>query len=77
MISWTAKMLNRADMEISRHALIRALERGITPDLVERTLLSGRQCRFGKNYIKFIGKNIICVGEIKGLKIKILTIERK
>jgi hypothetical protein len=70
-------MFSQEDMEISRHAFIQASRRGITPDLIEKTILTGKQIRFGKNYIKFVGKSVICVGEIKGMKIKILTIVRK
>jgi hypothetical protein len=37
----------------------------------------GKIKRFGKNYIKFVKGAIICIGEISGLKIKIITIERR
>ena len=37
--------------------------------------MNGTIEKYGKNYIKFITRSYICVGEISGLKIKILTIE--
>ena len=65
------------EIEIKHHAFIRALQRGITPDLIESCIKSGSIKIFGKNYIKFISKSTICIGEITGLKIKIITIERR
>ena len=71
--------ISRYDIEIKRHAFIRAMERGIHPDIMEEAILKGKVERFGKHGIKFISKGkkrtIICVGEITGTKIKILTIE--
>ena len=68
--------ISKYEIEIRWHVFIRALERNINPDLIEDTLKKGKIERFGKNYIKFITKSTICVGEISGLKIKIITIER-
>ena len=65
------------DIEIKHHALTRAMQRSITPDLVENCIKNGSIKTFGKNYIKFISKSIICIGEMSGLKIKIITIERR
>ncbi|MEW6063289.1 MAG: hypothetical protein AB1571_02890 [Nanoarchaeota archaeon] len=65
------------EIEIKHHAFIRAVQRGITPDLIENCVKNGSIERFGKNYIKFISKSTICVGEVSGLKIKIITIERR
>ena len=69
------------DIEIKRHAFIRATQRGITPDMVEATIMGGKIKRYGKNYVKFIQTykrfKVICVGEITGMKIKIITIETK
>jgi len=65
------------DIEIKHHVFIRAMQRSIHPDLIENTIKNGKIERFGKNYIKFISKSVICVGEISGLKIKIITIERR
>ena len=66
-------------LEIKRHTFERAMQRGIHPDMVEDTILKGKIKRFGKNGVKFISKGskrtIICVGEIAGNKLKILTIE--
>lgn len=69
------------DIEIKRHAFIRAMQRGITPDMIEATLNGGKVQRFGKNNLKFQKEykrcTVICVGEIAGVRIKILTIETK
>ena len=69
------------DIEIKRHAFIRAMERGITPDMIEATIKGGTIKRFGKNNVKFIKKykhcTVICVDEIIGHRIKIVTIEKK
>lgn len=71
--------ISKYDIEIKHHVFIRALERGIHPDLIEDTLLKGKIKRFGKHGIKFVGKGpkktIICVGELTGNKLKVLTIE--
>ena len=37
--------------------------------------MNGKIERFGKNYVRFVSRSIICVGEISGLKLKIITIE--
>ena len=67
------------DLEIKRHAFERAMQRGIHPDMIEDTVLKGKIKRFGKHGVKFISKGskrtIICVGEIVGNKLKIITIE--
>lgn len=63
------------DIEIKRHVFVRAMQRKIHPDLIENTIMNGKIERFGKNNVKFVSKSIICVGEISGLKLKILTIE--
>lgn len=68
---------NNYQVEITRHALMRAFERRIDPDIIELTIRFGKIKRFGKNNIKFIRSRIICVGEKKGHMIKIITIQRK
>ena len=65
------------DLEIKHHVFLRAMQRGITPDLIETTIKNGKIERFGKNYVKFTSNSVICVGEISGLKLKIITIERR
>ena len=69
------------EIEIKRHAFIRAMQRGITPDMIEATLKGGTIKRFGKNNVKFYKRykrfTVICVDEIIGTKIKIVTIETK
>lgn len=69
------------EIEIKRHAFIRAMQRGVTPGMIEATLKGGRIKRFGKNNVKFSKEykkfTVICVDEIIGSKIKIVTIETK
>lgn len=66
---------------IKHHVFIRAMQRKIHPDLIEDTLKTGEMRRFGKNNVKFIKKfknfTVVCVDEIIGDEIKILTIERR
>jgi hypothetical protein len=66
-------------IEIKRHAFIRAMTRGVHPDMIEATIKGGKIKKYGKNNIKFIKKykrfTVICVDEIAGDKIKIVTIE--
>ena len=64
-------------IEIKKHALSRAMQRRVHPDHIEETIMNGSVERFGKNYVKFKSKSIICIGEISGLVIRIITIERK
>lgn len=65
------------EIEIRHHVFVRAMERSITPDLIDYCIMNGKVKRFGKNYVKFITKSLICVGEVSGLKLKIITIERR
>lgn len=71
--------ISKYDVVIKRHAFLRALERGIDPDMIEQTLLKGKVKRFGKHGIKFENKGskrtIICIGQLTGIKLKIITIE--
>ncbi|MBT4824653.1 DUF4258 domain-containing protein [Candidatus Woesearchaeota archaeon] len=73
--------ISHYDIEIKRHALIRAMQRGITPDIIEATIRGGKIKKHGKNYVRFYQKykrgTIVCIGELKGTKIKILTITIK
>ena len=67
------------EFEISRHAFIRAMERGVTPDMIEATLCGGKVVRHGKNRYKFCMKysdfTVICVDRVEGERIVIVTIE--
>jgi hypothetical protein len=67
--------------EIRRHAVLRAMERGITPEMVEATLKGGRVERFGRNCMRFRkaykGFEVICIDQMIGSVIKIVTIERR
>lgn len=57
------------------------MEHGITPDMIEATIKSGKIKRFGKNNVKFIKKykrfDVICIDEMTGNRIKIVTVERR
>ena len=68
-------------IEIKHHVFIRAMERQITPDRIEDTINNGRIELFGNDRLKFIKqgnkKSLICICEIRGLKISIFTIETK
>lgn len=71
--------ITQYEFEIKRHAFIQAMKRGVTPDMVEATLKGGIIKRFGKNNLKFYRRfkrfTVICVDQIIGTKIKIVTIE--
>ncbi|HLC79771.1 MAG TPA: hypothetical protein VJG83_05120 [archaeon] len=64
-----------------RHAILRAIERNITPDVVENAVMTGSFHRFGKNRMKIIKKlrkmQIVCIDEIIGNTIKIVSIARR
>ena len=81
MISDDIMDITQYDFEIRRHAFIRALERKITPDMIEATLKGGKIERFGKNNLRFYKKyknfTVVCIDQIIGTKIKIVTIEIK
>lgn len=72
--------ISQYSIEIRRHAFLRALEREITPDMIEATLKGGRIKRFGKRNVKFIKRyknfDVVCVGEIIGTTIKVFTVEK-
>ena len=69
------------EIEIRRHAFIQAMKRGIHPDMIESALKGGRIEKYGKNNVKFVKKfkrfTVVCVDEIVGNKIKIVTIEKR
>ena len=73
--------ISQYDFEIMRHAFIRAMQRNVTPDMIEATLKGGKIERFGKNNVRFIKEykrsTVICVGEMVATKVKIFTIETK
>ena len=57
--------ITQYEIEIRRHALIRAMQRGVTPDMVEATLNGGKIKRFGKNNLKHEKiQRIFCVPKI-------------
>ena len=67
--------------EIKRHAFMRALQRGVSPDIIEATIKGGKIERFGKHNVRFVKEykkfTVVCVGQAIGTKIKIFTIEVK
>jgi hypothetical protein len=67
------------DVEIKHHVFIRAMQRGISPDLIEDTIKSGAVEQFANDRVRFVKKGskrtIQCIGEIRGTKIIIFTIE--
>mgnify|MGYP001610060664 CR=1 FL=1 len=79
MIGVNSMDIARYVIEITHHAYLQALERGIHPDLIEEALLKGEKRRYAKHGIKIINKGakrtIICVGQIISTTIKIFTIE--
>ena len=73
--------ITKYEIIIKRHVFEQAVLRGIHPDMIEQALLKGKIERFGKNGVKFVNRGskkiIICVGEMTGNNIKIITIEVK
>jgi len=70
--------INRFEIEIKKHASIRAMQRGITFKMIKVAIRSGKIERFGKCNLRFTKnyKNfkLICVDEICGNTIKIVTV---
>ena len=69
------------EIVITKHAFERALQRQVHPDLIESAIQTGAVERFGKNNLKIVKQfrkfTIICVDEIIGNVVKIVTIEKK
>ncbi len=79
MISFPGFDLSKHEIVITEHAVRRAEERGIEPELLLQAL-QGEIERFGKRRARFISRGkrtIICVGEIKGETLRIFTVELK
>lgn len=61
--------------------MLRAQERGIDEDKLERIILTSQKVEFGKHYTKWIKKykniDVILIGYIENNTIKILTVEIK
>mgnify|MGYP006287947069 CR=1 FL=1 len=72
---------DRYEIILTRHAFIQADRRGITADMIEATLKGGKVYHFGKKNVRFVKRykqmTVICVDEIVGDKISIVTIERR
>lgn len=73
--------ITQYEFEIKRHAFMRAVQRGVTPDMIEATLKGGKIERFGKHNLRFVKEYkrfaVICVGQMIGTTIKIFTVETK
>ncbi len=73
--------ITQYEFEIKRHAFIRAMQRSVTPDMIEATLKGGKIERFGKHNVRFVKDykrfEVVCVGQMIGTTIKIFTIETK
>lgn len=73
--------ISKYEINISKHALYRAIQKNIDADNIKSILKKAEVQRFGKHGIKFINKGskrtVICVGQIIGTKIKIFTVEEK
>lgn len=66
---------------LTRHAFVRAMQRGVSPDLIEDALQTGNMKKQGKGRVKFEKRfkqfTVVCVDEITGNVIRIVTIEKK
>ncbi len=66
---------------LTRHAFVRAMQRKVSPELIEDILQTGKMKKYGKGRVKFEKRfkqfTVICVDEITGNLIKIVTIEKK
>ena len=73
--------IQKFDVSITRHAFLRAIERKVTPDMVEATIKGGTQRVFGKAFISLSKQykhfTVVCIGEIVGNTIIIKTVETK
>jgi len=79
MISFPAFDVTQYRVRLTKHAADQAWLRCVDADDVMRTIRSGRIERFGKHGVKFISKGksaIICVGEVSGDAIKIITVTK-
>ena len=70
--------INRFEIEIRKHTLVRAAQRGLTPEIVWATVKSGKIKRFGKCNLRFIKQyknfQVICVDEVCGNRVTIVTV---
>ena len=73
--------ISQYEIIITKHALLRAYDRGINPDRLEKIILTSQKIPFGKHYAKWVKKYknryIICIGHIENNVIRILTVETK
>lgn len=74
-------LLRHYDIDLTRHTFIRASQRHIDLDKVYATVRGGKIKRIGKHNIKFIKRykrfELICVGQITCMGIRIFTVEIK
>jgi hypothetical protein len=73
--------ITKYEIVIMHHALIRALMRGVTADMVEATIKGGLIIRFGKDCVRFERRykrfTVVCVDHVCGDIIRIVTIETR
>jgi hypothetical protein len=73
--------ISQYDIIITKHAMLRAQERGIDEDRLERIILTSERTEFGKHYSKWVKRykytEITLVGCIENNVVKILTVEVK
>ena len=69
--------IHKYQIVITKHAFDRALSRGMHPDRIEQVLCKGKMLRYGKYGVKFIGREIIAVGQIVGDRMTIFTVEAR
>jgi hypothetical protein len=73
--------ISQYDIIVTRHAVLRAFERGVNIDTIEGVILNCQKQTFGKHYAKWVKKydtiEIICIGYIENNVIRILTVETK
>src|SRR3989338_103959 len=65
LISRDIMEISKYELEIKHHAFIQAMQRGISPDLIEQAILKGSIQRYGKHGVKFI-----CQGSKRTKKLK-------
>ena len=67
------------EIELKRHAVIRAIQRGVSPGMIEATIKGGKIFCHGRNRLKFTRQykksRITCVDHVKGDRVVIVTIE--
>jgi hypothetical protein len=70
--------INNYEIDIKRHAFVRAEQRKVSSSMIEATIKGGKIKRIGKNYLRFRKRykrfSVVCIGQVEGTRLKILTI---